>query len=150
MVKARYESGKANTCLFYSLAEDCSVTVHGDDFAAVGNQKDMDKFRKSLETACKVKCAILGGGKDEFDEIRVVIWVIRRDDSGFKLEAGPRHAEIVIRDLGLEGARSSKLPGFKEEHKRTGGGLAGPPQHDGRRPLQYELRFAGSIEQSLE
>ena len=26
-----------------------------------------------------------------------------------------------MRDLGLEGAKISKLPGSKEEHKRTGG-----------------------------
>ena len=51
--------------------------------------------------------------------------VIKRDDHGFTLEADPRHAEIVVRDIGLVGAKASKLPGSKEEHRRAGGGPSG-------------------------
>ena len=51
--------------------------------------------------------------------------VIRRDDQGHTLEADPRHAEIVVRDLCLEHVKPSKLPGSKEEHKRSGGGPSG-------------------------
>ena len=40
---------------------------------------------------------------------------------GIDLEADPRHAEIVVREFGLEGATPSKVPGAKtddeaEEH----------------------------------
>ena len=81
--------------------------------------------QKSLEAAYKVKCEILGGGKNELSEIRVLNRVIRRDGQGLTLEADPRHAEIVVRDLCLENAKPSKLPGSKEEHKRSGGGPSG-------------------------
>ena len=72
-----------------------------------------------------VKCEVLGGSSGELSEIRVLNRVIMRDAQGITLEADPRHAETVVRDLGSEGATPSKLPGSKEEHKRAGGGPAG-------------------------
>ena len=39
--------------------------------------------------------------------------IIRWTDRGIELEADPRHAEIVVRELGLEGATPSKVPGVK-------------------------------------
>ena len=39
--------------------------------------------------------------------------VIRYAKDGVELEADPRHAELVIRELGLEGAKPSKIPGAK-------------------------------------
>ena len=61
---------------------------------------------------------------------------------GFTLEADPRHAELVVRDLGLEGIKLSKRPGSKEEHKRSGGGPAGagvyPNQHGRGRAVASE------------
>ena len=38
LMKAGYDRGKANPCLFYSPTDDCSVMVHGDDFVAVGTR----------------------------------------------------------------------------------------------------------------
>ena len=96
--------------------------VHGDDFVAVGCKVATDKLRTSLENAYKVKCEVLGGSEDELKEIRVLNRVVRRDDRGYSLEADPRHSEIVVRDLVLEGSKHSKLPGSKEEHKKAAGG----------------------------
>ena len=99
--------------------------VHGDDFVAVGDEQSTRKLQLSLENAYKVKCEVLGGDSGDKKEIRVLNRIIRRVDAGFTLEADPRHAELVIRDLGLIGARASKLPGSKEDHKRAGGGPPG-------------------------
>ena len=125
LAKAGYIRGVANPCLFHSKAEKCGVMVHGDDFVAVGDKKSTDRLKLILEKAYKITCEILGGDADEKDEIRVLNRVIHRSKVGYTLEADPRHAEIVIRDLGLENARPSRLPGSKEEHKRAAGGPAG-------------------------
>ena len=55
--------------------------------------------------------------------------VVGRDQTGYTIEADPRHAEIAIRDLGLEGARGSKLLGSKGEAKKAGGGPAGAGEY---------------------
>jgi len=46
-------------------------------------------------------------------EVEILNKIIRWTDRGIELEADPRHAEIVVRELGLEGATPSKVPGAK-------------------------------------
>ena len=48
-------------------------------------------------------------------EIRVLNKIVRYTATGIELEADPRHAEIVIRDLGLTDGKPSKVPGVKEQ-----------------------------------
>ena len=122
-----------NPCLFYSKVEDRGVMVHDDDFVAIGSEKATRKLKKSLKTAYKVKCDVFEGDKDELDEIRFLNRLIRRDDQGLSLEADPRHAEIVVRDLGLENAKPSWLQGGAQAlRSRPCWGRDIPPQCDGR------------------
>ena len=39
LMKAGYDRGKANLCLFRSKVEHCSVMMQGDDLVAVGGEK---------------------------------------------------------------------------------------------------------------
>ena len=43
--------------------------------------------------------------------------------AGYKIEADPRHAERVVRELGLEGSKGARLPGSKAERKYDGNEL---------------------------
>ena len=47
--------------------------------------------------------------------IKVLNKILRYAEEGLELEADPRHAEMVIRDLGLEGGKLSKIPGTKAD-----------------------------------
>ena len=85
--------------------------VHGDDFVAVGDQKATQRLKGILEKAYKIKCEILGDGQEELNEIRVLNRVIRRDDHGYTLEADPRHAELIVEQLGVDSARTVASPG---------------------------------------
>ena len=89
LLKAGYDRGVANPCLFFSKVENCSVMVHGDDSVAVGSEKATQKLRTPSENAYKVTCEVLGGGTGELDEIRVINRVIRRDAQGLTREADP-------------------------------------------------------------
>ena len=42
--------------------------------------------------------------------MRVLNRVIRLDDAGLLLEAGPRHAELLVKSLGLEDATPVVTP----------------------------------------
>ena len=46
-------------------------------------------------------------------EVKILNQIVRWTSTGIELEAEPRHADIVIRELGLEQARSSAAPGAK-------------------------------------
>ena len=73
----------------------------------------MRDTRRSLEDKYKLKVQNLGEGKDCVDEVRILNKIFRYTESGIELEADPRHAELVIKELGLENAKASRVPGNK-------------------------------------
>ena len=95
--------------------------VHGDDFVAVGPEQHLEETKKTLENKYKLKTQVLGCGEGEEKEIRILNKVVRIGQDGIELEADLRHAEFVVRELGLEGAKESAVPGSKDAHGRNGG-----------------------------
>jgi hypothetical protein len=66
-----------------------------------------------LEDKYKLKVETLSGEKGDLQEVRILNKVVRWTDAGLELEADPRHAELVVRELGLEKATVSKVSGVK-------------------------------------
>ena len=91
--------------------------VHGDDFVAVGPDKHLQNIKNTLSEKYKIKIEQLGYGGDNKSEIRILNKVVRMTDTGIELEADPRHAELVISELGLSSARPALVPGSKTEGK---------------------------------
>ena len=112
--------GEANSCLFQNPVTKTAVMVHGDDFVAVGSGAGLKKTREALENKYCLKVQTLGSRAGCDQEIRVLNKIIRYTPSGIELEADPRHAERVIRDLGLEEAKASRVPGVKEHNSGKG------------------------------
>ena len=110
-----YEQGKHSPCLFYHKAKRVSIMVHGDDFVAVGSDKQLGELRQTLKDKYNIKMQLLGNGKGHTDEVRILNKVVRYTPAGIELEADPRHAEIIVRDLGLQGAKVSTTPGAKAD-----------------------------------
>ena len=116
--QAGLERGVANPCLFSSKSKDLSVMVHGDDFVAVGPDAAVKEIETALAQAYKIKTEVLGTGKGEQKEVRILNRVVQLLPEGVRLEADPRHAERVIRYMGVEQGKTSPVPGSKEETKR--------------------------------
>ena len=114
--------GRSSACLFYHKAKDVAVMVHADDFAAVGEPKYLAETEAALSKEYKIKTEMLGANEGDVKEIKVLNKIIRLTDSGLEPEADPRHAELVVRELGVENCRVSKVPGSKatgERERRT-------------------------------
>ena len=111
LIEAGFVRGRANPCLF--IKGDVSLLVHGDDFAAVGEEKDVAETERIFREKYKIKVEKLGGGASDSKEIRVLNKVLRYTDQGLELEADPRHAELVVKELRLEGSKPSRVPGSK-------------------------------------
>ena len=88
--------------------------VHGDDFVAVGHDKNLKSARGTLEDKYQIKVDVLGKGKECLSEVKILNKLVRYTDDGIELEADPRHAEIVVKELGLQDAKVSRVPGTKE------------------------------------
>ena len=100
-------------CLFHHDKHDVTIMVHGDDFVAVGQEEYVVEAEKALKSKYKIKTETLGLGEKDVREVNILNKVIRIDKDGLELEADPRHIELIVRELGLEGCRPSKTPGSK-------------------------------------
>ena len=93
------------------------LTVHGDDFTLLGNDHDLDWFETQVKEKFEVKLrGRLGPGvkKEEDQSIRILNRIIEWNKDGLWYEADQRHAEILVRELELEGNRvKSEVPGEK-------------------------------------
>ena len=116
---AGFRRGITNPCLFWNPKNDVTVMVHGDDFVAVGEGTHLESTTKALRDKYKIKVEVLGGDKGEAKEIKILNKVIRLTKEGLELEADPRHAELVVRALGLEKSKACATPGVKEAKARS-------------------------------
>ena len=90
-----------------------SVLIHGADFVAVGYRDDIYDFKKALAGRFTVKDKVLGTdmGQGEIKETRVLNRILRIKPEGWEYEADQRHAELIVRGLGMDKAKSVKTPG---------------------------------------
>ena len=51
----------------------------------------------------------------DLQEIRILNRIVRIDEFGLRYEAHPRHSELMIKSLGMEGATSRVAPGEKRQ-----------------------------------
>ena len=58
---------------------------------------------------------MLGPEKRHLQEVRVFNRVLTWTATGITYEADPRHAEIIIRELGLETCKPVTTPGARED-----------------------------------
>ena len=108
LLSAGYAQGKASPCIFHNEMSDTTVMVHGDDFVGVGRPEELAKLRDVLENKYKLKVETLSGANGDSREVRILNKVVRWTPEGVELEADPRHAELVVRELGLQNAHGQQ------------------------------------------
>ena len=89
-------------------------------------------LRQRLEGRFEIKTKVVGLGKEESREARVLNRIIRATSAGWQYEPDQRHAEMIISEMGLEGSKSVKSPGEPESKndEKAGTNMSG---HDGTR-----------------
>ena len=102
-----------------------------------------------LEEKYKLKVEVLGRGKGKTSEMIILNKVVRMTNEGIELEADPRHAELVVKDLGLTGCKPSMVPGSKEiaKGKIEEDDKPKTRETDGTK-ARIELRFSDSIHEA--
>ena len=120
-----YKVGVANPALFHRSDDGSRGGVHGDDFAVVGSRRALDRMGNTLYGKCSMRESHrLGFGShcERHAELLNRILSVGTDSDGSRYvrsEPDIRHAELVLRHLGLEGSKAKPLttPGFKVDEK---------------------------------
>ena len=122
MTKNGFSTGKYNVSTYMHPDRNLKTLVHGDDFVTVGRRKEVVWFKKALEERFEIKTKIIGRGKNDLKEARILNRVVRITPEGWEYEADQRHAEIIINSLGLEESKEVTTAGedskpWKEEEE---------------------------------
>ncbi len=113
--KCGFEQGKATPCSFVHEDREIFITVHGDDFTAAGPLDSLQWLEEQMERRYEIKSEYLGPEANLSREIRVLNRVIRWTPRGLEYEPDQRHAEIIIADMQMKGARPVMTPAVVED-----------------------------------
>ena len=88
MEEVGFSRGIGNAVVFYYVAHDVSVLVHGDDFVAVGEDEDVEWFRNLVVGWFEVKVrGRLGDAVKDEKEMVILGRRMRWTSDGLELEA---------------------------------------------------------------
>ena len=102
LISIGFQQGIGSPCNFYHPIRIIKVSVHGDDFTALGTDEGLDWFRKSMGDRFLMKVrGRFGPDPGDEKEIRILNRVIQWTEEGIWYEPEPRHVEFMLKDLGL-------------------------------------------------
>ena len=128
LVGIGFTRGVGHPSVFHHEKMGIKTLVHGDDYVSSGSSASMAWMEKELSKAYEIKTQRLGLGPDLQQEGKVLNRILRATEAGWEVEADPRHAELVIEQLGLNSEKAAATPG-----------VSGADDEDGRdddEPLQ--------------
>ena len=82
-----------------------------------GVKKELVWKDKAFGKEFSIKTEIFGPDAREVKELRVLNRAIKWESTGITWEADPRHAEMIVEQLEMTGAKPVITPGLKEEVK---------------------------------
>ena len=124
-----FTQGKATPCMFYHKERQLRLVVHGDDFTILGNEENLDWFRKAIQETFEVTIrGRIGPSPRDSKSIKLLNRVIEWNDQGITYEADQRHADMIVGMLGYQVgvSKSLSIPGEKYILEETVTPLASP------------------------
>ena len=114
-------SGASNPALLH-----CDETlllrwlVHGDDFITLGASEALSEVERAMSDHYTKKVrAVLGAGRDDAKEVRILNRYVRWNSDGgrnwIEYEPDPRDAELIVKSLNLESAKGVTNPSVKKK-----------------------------------
>jgi hypothetical protein len=114
MVENGFKQGSYSACVFYNKERDIRVVIHGDDFTVLGKEKELDWLRERIQRRMEVKCK-QRLRRGEQGAVRILNRIVSSTDEGLEYEADQRHAEIIMKELGLtKESKGLSTPGVQE------------------------------------
>ena len=108
--------GGSRPCVFRHATRPLWVVVHGDDFITLGPEADIKWFKEKMNSAYQCKLVgMIGPEPEDNKSMKLLNRIVEWKEPGIFLESDQRHAEIIVRELGLENSKGSNTPGTKEK-----------------------------------
>ena len=111
------QAGTAWPSIFYDTQSDARFLVHGDDFLILGDEDAQKRIATILAKKFEFRVdGCVGPEESDGTVMSVLNRILEYNKSTGTLtyEADPRHAEIIVKQLQLEGAREVSTPSTKQ------------------------------------
>jgi len=110
-----FKRGQSTPCIFWHKDKNIRAVIHGDDFTLLGNDSALDWFKVKIQERFEVKFkGRLGPDNTDNKAVRILNRIVTWTNEGIRYEADQRHAEIIVRQLGLtEESNSAVTPGIR-------------------------------------
>ena len=98
-----FRRGRSAPTVMYREGKDVRLVVWGDDFTFLGRDKDLKWCAEVMEMKYEIKVrAMLGPEAGDDKEVRILNRVVRWEKDRIVYEGDEKHAQVVIREMGLE------------------------------------------------
>ena len=114
LISCGFTQGKSSPCVFYHEERGIRLVVHGDDFTSLGNDQALDWCTTIMQEEYDIKLrGRLGPEKHDDKSMRILNRCLEWRSDGLHYEPDPRHAEIIIEQMGVEKSAAVVTPGIK-------------------------------------
>jgi hypothetical protein len=110
LIENGFTTAASSTCIFYHKVRDIRVFVHGDDFVSTADGKDLLWLKGVLSNKFEIKTTIIGHDDQDEKRVKILNRIITVVENGFDYEPDIRHAELVVKELGLENSKAVTTP----------------------------------------
>lgn len=101
------------------LAErDIGTLVHGSGYVSAGSAGDLDWLETQLVAAYEILTQRLGVQSGWERQGKVLNRVVACDNGGWRSEVEPRHAGLIVEQLGVGDIRAAVTPGVERGRRR--------------------------------
>ena len=83
-------------------------------------RKDLDWLEGELAASYEIQTQKIGAGEGCEREGKVLNRIVRYTDQGWQLEVDPRHAELIVEQLGVGSVKSVVTPGIDDDDDESG------------------------------
>ena len=117
-----FRRGRSAPTVLYHEGMDIRLVVWGDDFTFLGRDMDLRWIAKVMEQRYEIKVrAMLGPDAGDDKEVRILNRLVRWEKDRIVYEGDEKHAQVVIREMGLEeGSKGFDIPVLAEKECTEG------------------------------
>ena len=136
--KEGFRRGRGAPTVFFNKDSGVRVVVHGDDFTVSGVKKGLEHLRDKMAEWYEIKDrGIMGSGRGEIREVKILGRTVRWTDEGIEYEADEKHRKELMKRTGLmEDSKAVVGPAVKDG-KDDGG------EHDEELTKNEKSEFRG-------
>ena len=109
--KCGFVRGKGHPSVFWHPTRHIKTLVHGDDYVSSKMKEYLIWLEERLSEAYEIQTQRLGNAEGWDKQGKVLNRIVTCEDNGWTIEADPRHAELIVEQLGVEAARAVVTPG---------------------------------------